>query len=69
MDKAVAKKILKLRALDAELNAYMEYRLAALSKELLSVNTIEELKVIQGKIQEVRRLKTLSAEIAKELEN
>ena len=69
MEKSIAKKIVKLRALEQELNVYAEHRLSELSKKLLSVNTIEELKNVQGMVAEVKRLKTLSDEIRKELEN
>ncbi len=64
MDKELAKRLLRLRTVSQELNEYADYRERLLMKELLTA-PLEEVPGLQKSYQEIRRLRTLSDEIAK----
>ena len=67
MDKETARRLMALRVAQDALSAYVEYREGVIKDALLRA-PLEEIKGLQGQYLELKRLKTLSDEIAKALD-
>lgn len=67
MDRATALKILRLREVISELNAYADYREAVVKDGLLTAS-LDDVKALQGRYQEIRKLRTLTDEIKQALQ-